>query len=265
MTTRSSATSTTPCAPSCRRRSARRICWTPRGRTWSRSTKRSSPASRRATVGACPDRLPSPHRRHPAAVAPVAGHGLSGLPDDFRRHSQRSAAICARESFRRRLTRIPLCGSARSTPARRRSSAGCGKASSSVFQLIRDALADLESVRRLGDLEGDLAGDPGPSGVLRGRTTAPDPASRGVPRTRQPALSAGPRTGAGGRGVALNAHIDTVAPFFRPASSGDVISGRGAADDKGNVAVILGALQVLAELEQRRAGGAQEQAHRACS
>jgi acetylornithine deacetylase/succinyl-diaminopimelate desuccinylase-like protein len=55
-----------------------------------------------------------------------------------------------------------------------------------------------------------------------------------------------------GHGVALNAHIDTVAPFFGPALSGDVMSGRGAADDKGNVAAILGALRVLDELEKRR-------------
>jgi acetylornithine deacetylase/succinyl-diaminopimelate desuccinylase-like protein len=56
---------------------------------------------------------------------------------------------------------------------------------------------------------------------------------------------------AGGQGIALNAHIDTVAPYFPPSRSGGVIRGRGTADDKGNVAVILGTLQVLAELERR--------------
>jgi acetylornithine deacetylase/succinyl-diaminopimelate desuccinylase-like protein len=56
---------------------------------------------------------------------------------------------------------------------------------------------------------------------------------------------------AGGCGVALNAHIDTVAPFFSPSLADDVLSGRGVADDKGNAVVILGVLQVLAELEKR--------------
>jgi acetylornithine deacetylase/succinyl-diaminopimelate desuccinylase-like protein len=54
-----------------------------------------------------------------------------------------------------------------------------------------------------------------------------------------------------GIGLALNGHIDTVAPHFPPALSTDLITGRGTADDKGNLAVILGTLQVLAELERR--------------
>ena len=56
-----------------------------------------------------------------------------------------------------------------------------------------------------------------------------------------------------GIGTAVNAHIDTVAPYFPPARWGDFVTGRGAADDKGNVAAVIGALQVLAELEKRRA------------
>jgi acetylornithine deacetylase/succinyl-diaminopimelate desuccinylase-like protein len=54
-----------------------------------------------------------------------------------------------------------------------------------------------------------------------------------------------------GIGLAMNAHIDTVVPHFPPVRSGDLITGRGTADDKGNLAVILGTLQVLAELERR--------------
>jgi acetylornithine deacetylase/succinyl-diaminopimelate desuccinylase-like protein len=54
-----------------------------------------------------------------------------------------------------------------------------------------------------------------------------------------------------GSGIALNAHIDTVAPFIPPVPAGDFMIGRGTADDKGNVAAIVGALQVLAELERR--------------
>ena len=56
---------------------------------------------------------------------------------------------------------------------------------------------------------------------------------------------------AGISGTALNAHIDVVPPFFPPARAGDFMTGRGTADDKGNVAAIIGALQVLAELERR--------------
>lgn len=54
-----------------------------------------------------------------------------------------------------------------------------------------------------------------------------------------------------GKGTALNAHIDTVAPFFPPSFDGDVMSGRGSADDKGNVAVIIGTLFVLEKLLHR--------------
>jgi acetylornithine deacetylase/succinyl-diaminopimelate desuccinylase-like protein len=56
---------------------------------------------------------------------------------------------------------------------------------------------------------------------------------------------------AGVSGTALNAHIDVVPPFFPPVRTGDFVTGRGTADDKGNVAAIIGALQVLAELERR--------------
>ena len=54
-----------------------------------------------------------------------------------------------------------------------------------------------------------------------------------------------------GINTALNAHIDTVPPHIPPSRSGDLLFGRGTADDKGNVAAIVGALQVLAELERR--------------
>ena len=54
-----------------------------------------------------------------------------------------------------------------------------------------------------------------------------------------------------GLNTALNAHIDVVPPFFPPVRAGDYMSGRGTADDKGNVAAIVGALQVLAALERR--------------
>lgn len=53
-----------------------------------------------------------------------------------------------------------------------------------------------------------------------------------------------------GRNVALNAHIDVVAPFYPPKLEDNYLYGRGSADDKGNVAVMVGALAVLDELSK---------------
>ena len=54
-----------------------------------------------------------------------------------------------------------------------------------------------------------------------------------------------------GRNTAVNAHVDTVAPYRGPRIDGEFIHGRGTADDKGNVAAAVGALFVL----DRLAGG----------
>jgi acetylornithine deacetylase/succinyl-diaminopimelate desuccinylase-like protein len=56
-----------------------------------------------------------------------------------------------------------------------------------------------------------------------------------------------PGTNAGGPGssVALNAHLDVVAPYFGPRLTGKVVHGRGACDDKGPVVGIIAALRVL--------------------
>ncbi|HUV07238.1 MAG TPA: M20/M25/M40 family metallo-hydrolase [Spirochaetia bacterium] len=60
-----------------------------------------------------------------------------------------------------------------------------------------------------------------------------------------------PGTGAGdGRSLALNAHIDVVAPFFPPRLENGSVVGRGACDDKGSVVAILAALKVLSEFLQ---------------
>ena len=48
-----------------------------------------------------------------------------------------------------------------------------------------------------------------------------------------------------GRGAALNAHIDVVAPFAPPRKEGARIHGRGTADDKGGVAAIIAAIRVI--------------------
>ncbi len=52
-----------------------------------------------------------------------------------------------------------------------------------------------------------------------------------------------------GNGVAVNAHVDVVAPYISPRAEGDFLSGRGSADDKGNVAGIIAALKILRNLE----------------
>jgi acetylornithine deacetylase/succinyl-diaminopimelate desuccinylase-like protein len=51
-----------------------------------------------------------------------------------------------------------------------------------------------------------------------------------------------------GLSVALNAHVDVVAPYFPPRLSKGTVYGRGACDDKGPVVSILAALKVLSEI-----------------
>jgi len=53
---------------------------------------------------------------------------------------------------------------------------------------------------------------------------------------------------AGARNIALNAHIDTVAPYFAPQTENGSVKGRGAADDKGGCIAIAGALRLLSEV-----------------
>ncbi|HWW00178.1 MAG TPA: M20/M25/M40 family metallo-hydrolase [Candidatus Acidoferrum sp.] len=52
----------------------------------------------------------------------------------------------------------------------------------------------------------------------------------------------------GGTSVALNAHIDVVAPWFPPRVRRGTVYGRGACDDKGPVVSIIGALKALSEV-----------------
>ena len=49
----------------------------------------------------------------------------------------------------------------------------------------------------------------------------------------------------GGKSVALNAHVDVVAPYFPPTVKGGTIFGRGSCDDKGPVVSFISALKVL--------------------
>ncbi len=58
-----------------------------------------------------------------------------------------------------------------------------------------------------------------------------------------------PQRVAGGRNIALNAHIDTVSPFLDVSRKGDTIHGRGSCDDKSGCLVIAAALRLLSEIK----------------
>jgi acetylornithine deacetylase/succinyl-diaminopimelate desuccinylase-like protein len=51
-----------------------------------------------------------------------------------------------------------------------------------------------------------------------------------------------------GQSVAVNAHLDVVAPYFPPRVKGSKVFGRGACDDKGPAVSIVAALKVLSEV-----------------
>ncbi|MCX6900813.1 MAG: M20/M25/M40 family metallo-hydrolase [Verrucomicrobia bacterium] len=52
----------------------------------------------------------------------------------------------------------------------------------------------------------------------------------------------------GGQSVAVNSHVDVVAPYFPPRAEGKLIHGRGSADDKGPTICAVAALKVLSEV-----------------
>ena len=53
-----------------------------------------------------------------------------------------------------------------------------------------------------------------------------------------------------GKRVAVNAHIDTVAPYFPTAREGAIVRGRGVCDDKSGCVVMIAALGLLKEIEE---------------
>jgi acetylornithine deacetylase/succinyl-diaminopimelate desuccinylase-like protein len=53
---------------------------------------------------------------------------------------------------------------------------------------------------------------------------------------------------ASGKSVALNAHVDVVAPYFPPRVKSGIVFGRGACDDKGPVVAMVTALKILSEV-----------------
>ncbi len=54
--------------------------------------------------------------------------------------------------------------------------------------------------------------------------------------------------GGGGQSVAVNSHVDVVAPYFPPRAEGKLVHGRGSADDKGPTICAVAALKVLSEV-----------------
>jgi len=62
-----------------------------------------------------------------------------------------------------------------------------------------------------------------------------------------------PKTDTESPGIALNAHIDTVAPYFPPFRRDGKVFGRGAGDDKGSCAAIAGCLKLL-EIVRKKYG-----------
>ena len=58
----------------------------------------------------------------------------------------------------------------------------------------------------------------------------------------------GTRGSQAGQSVAVNAHIDVVAPYFPPRVKGGTVYGRGACDDKGPAVSLVAALKVLSEV-----------------
>lgn len=53
-----------------------------------------------------------------------------------------------------------------------------------------------------------------------------------------------------GTAVALNAHVDVVAPYFPPRVKNGIVFGRGACDDKGPVTAMVTALKILSEVTE---------------
>lgn len=61
----------------------------------------------------------------------------------------------------------------------------------------------------------------------------------------------GTNSRAAGASVALNAHVDVVAPYFPPRTRHGIVLGRGACDDKGPLVAMVAALKVLSEIMPR--------------
>jgi acetylornithine deacetylase/succinyl-diaminopimelate desuccinylase-like protein len=56
---------------------------------------------------------------------------------------------------------------------------------------------------------------------------------------------------AGAPGIAVNAHIDTVAPYLEVSTEGETVYGRGACDDKSGCVAMVGALHLLRRIQKR--------------
>ena len=61
-------------------------------------------------------------------------------------------------------------------------------------------------------------------------------------------IAPGRENKARGQSIALNAHLDVVAPYFPPRVKDGIVFGRGACDDKGPVVAIVTAMRILSEV-----------------
>lgn len=57
--------------------------------------------------------------------------------------------------------------------------------------------------------------------------------------------------GGSGTNAFYNAHIDTVAPFFGPRVEGPLVYGRGAADDKGEIVLLIAQMKLIEEAKKK--------------
>jgi acetylornithine deacetylase/succinyl-diaminopimelate desuccinylase-like protein len=118
------------------------------------------------------------------------------------------------------------------------------------FRIIKDELAKLEGEGRFHPVRSSIQNHPSYS-LLHFTKTAERPQGLGFKETYEgrhnfvfkilPKGGHNPK----GRSLALNAHIDVVAPYFPPAVKDGTVLGRGACDDKGGVAVMIRTAQLL--------------------
>jgi acetylornithine deacetylase/succinyl-diaminopimelate desuccinylase-like protein len=81
-----------------------------------------------------------------------------------------------------------------------------------------------------------------------GRPRGLSPAATYAGRSNLVYVAPGAGDRIGGASVALNVHIDVVAPYFPPRVKAGVVFGRGACDDKGPLVAMVAALKVLSKV-----------------
>ncbi len=98
-----------------------------------------------------------------------------------------------------------------------------------------------------------IASDPAyatPAYAANGRGNVPPPEKVYAGRTNFLAIVPGEDSGAPPAAI-LHAHIDVVPPWFGPRLEGNRVYGRGACDDKSQIAAVLGQLRLIREVMER--------------